>query len=161
MPKKNPKKKLLLEFKKTADNKALLTPIEPIFILDGKEISKSDTIPPDDIHSLKVVKGKEAIEKYGIKAKDGVIEIISKKNLEQIKLIEAKEIGASKTQDEIKKAEQQKNEAENKGKNEDQEAKIQEKKLKAEKKEAKAQENPAKQQAKTKGQKAKAEEKLA
>lgn len=53
----------------------------PLFILNGKEISKQemDEINPDSIESVSVLKGESAIKKYGDKAKDGVVEIISKK----------------------------------------------------------------------------------
>ncbi len=53
---------------------------EPLIILDGKEITKKemDALDTDDIKSIDILKGAKAIEKYGKKAKDGVI-IISKK----------------------------------------------------------------------------------
>lgn len=51
-----------------------------IYIVDGKITStkKADKINPDDIESINVLKGKHAIEKYGEKAKNGVIEISTK-----------------------------------------------------------------------------------
>ncbi|MFD1163593.1 M56 family metallopeptidase [Hwangdonia seohaensis] len=54
---------------------------EPLYILDGKKIRKNkfDAIDPNDIESITVLKGESAIEKYGKKAKDGVVEITSKK----------------------------------------------------------------------------------
>ncbi|MEO6133620.1 MAG: N-acetylmuramoyl-L-alanine amidase, partial [Ginsengibacter sp.] len=53
----------------------------PLIILEGKEISKAEMnqIPPGSIASINVIKGKAAIEKYGRKAEDGVIEIINKR----------------------------------------------------------------------------------
>ncbi len=53
----------------------------PLFILDGKEMKegKIDDISPDTIQSMNVLKGEKAIEKYGEKGKDGVIEITTKK----------------------------------------------------------------------------------
>ena len=53
----------------------------PLIILDGKEIKdkKIDDISPDTIESINVFKGEKAIEKYGDKGKDGVIEITTKK----------------------------------------------------------------------------------
>ncbi|WOD44332.1 M56 family metallopeptidase [Hwangdonia lutea] len=54
---------------------------EPLYILDGKKIKKNklDAINPNDIESVTVLKGESAIDKYGKKAKDGVVEITSKK----------------------------------------------------------------------------------
>ncbi|MGQ1909966.1 M56 family metallopeptidase [Marinifilum sp. RC60d5] len=53
----------------------------PIYILNGKNISekKLKKIDKDDIESVNVYKGKMAIEKYGKKAKNGVIVITMKK----------------------------------------------------------------------------------
>lgn len=53
----------------------------PLYLLDGKEISKSemDKIDPSIIESINVLKGEKAIEAYGDKGKDGVIEIVTKK----------------------------------------------------------------------------------
>lgn len=53
----------------------------PIYILNGKKISekKLKKIDKHDIESVNVYKGKTAIEKYGEKAKNGVIEITLKK----------------------------------------------------------------------------------
>jgi len=52
----------------------------PIFVLDGKEISKEeiDAIQIDKIESVSVLKDASAIEQYGERAKDGVIEISTK-----------------------------------------------------------------------------------
>ncbi|MBD0824003.1 M56 family metallopeptidase [Aestuariibaculum marinum] len=54
---------------------------DPIFILDGKEISEEELkkIKPEFIESLNVLKEKAAIEKYGAKGKNGVIIITTKK----------------------------------------------------------------------------------
>lgn len=53
---------------------------DPLFILDGKEISKEkmEDIAPENIESMNVLKGEMAIKKYGEKAKDGVIIIKTK-----------------------------------------------------------------------------------
>ncbi len=55
---------------------------KPLYIIDGKEASekKMKAISPKDIVSVNVWKGDKAIEKYGKKAKDGVVEITTKKN---------------------------------------------------------------------------------
>ncbi len=50
-----------------------------LVILDGKEGLKLKDINPETIESMSVLKGEAAIEKYGQKARYGVIEITSKK----------------------------------------------------------------------------------
>ncbi|MGB0777405.1 MAG: M56 family metallopeptidase [Flavobacteriaceae bacterium] len=59
----------------TTDSKA-----KPLIILDGVEVpNKSmDDIDPDNIKSINVIKGEKAEEKYGEKAKNGVVEITTK-----------------------------------------------------------------------------------
>ncbi len=54
---------------------------KPLFLLNGKKISEKEMndIKPEQIESINVLKGKTAIDKYGEKAKDGVIEITTKK----------------------------------------------------------------------------------
>jgi len=52
----------------------------PLYILDGKIVASISDIAPNDIESVNVFKGAMAIQKYGEKAADGVIEIVSKKN---------------------------------------------------------------------------------
>ena len=53
---------------------------DPLFILNNKEISKEkmEAIDPKKIESVNVLKGPTAIEKYGEKGKNGVVEITSK-----------------------------------------------------------------------------------
>ena len=53
----------------------------PLYIVDGKRISakKMEKINPDRIESITVVKSKQATEKYGEKAKNGVVLIQLKK----------------------------------------------------------------------------------
>lgn len=55
---------------------------KPIYILDGKIISNSSfkKINTNNIESISVLKGNSAIKKYGEKAKNGVVEIKTKKN---------------------------------------------------------------------------------
>ncbi|PTB94149.1 hypothetical protein C9994_12375 [Marivirga lumbricoides] len=55
--------------------------IPPYFVLDGEPIKKSKLkkINPEDIKHINVLKGETAIEKYGDKGKNGVIEITSKR----------------------------------------------------------------------------------
>lgn len=55
--------------------------VDPLYIMDGKEISKSDleSISPDKIESIDVLKGESAIAQFGEKGKNGVIKITLKK----------------------------------------------------------------------------------
>ncbi len=55
---------------------------DPIFIIDGKEVSKKDIteLKPQKIESVTVLKDKDATEMYGDKGKNGVIIIKTKKN---------------------------------------------------------------------------------
>ncbi len=55
---------------------------QPLFIIDGKEVSKkklNDSLDPNDIESVNVLKGAAAIKLYGKKGKNGVIVITTKK----------------------------------------------------------------------------------
>ncbi|MFI1770738.1 TonB-dependent receptor plug domain-containing protein [Thalassobellus citreus] len=54
----------------------------PLIIVDGKELphEKLENIKPDNIESMKVLKDKKAIDKYGKKGENGVVEITTKKN---------------------------------------------------------------------------------
>jgi len=53
---------------------------EPIYIVNGKEISKDalKAISPKSIESINILKGETAINKYGDKGKNGVVEIFLK-----------------------------------------------------------------------------------
>jgi len=64
--------------KKTVENGTLKP--TPLFILKGKEISEEEMqkIEPSSIYKVNVLKGDEAIKKYGEKAKNGVVEITLK-----------------------------------------------------------------------------------
>ncbi len=55
---------------------------EPLYIVDGKESTakKVKRLDPDDIETIDVSKGEKAMKQYGKKAKDGVVEIHTKKN---------------------------------------------------------------------------------
>ncbi len=54
--------------------------IKPLIILDGKEVDEEviKELKPDDIESLNVIKDQNAINKYGEKGRNGVIEIFLK-----------------------------------------------------------------------------------
>ncbi len=53
-----------------------------LYIIDGKEVNekKFKSLSPKDIATVNVWKGDKAVEKYGKKAKDGVVEITTKKD---------------------------------------------------------------------------------
>ena len=53
---------------------------EPLFIVDGKEISREEfkKYPPSQIEKVEVYKGKAALKKYGDRAKNGVVEVTTK-----------------------------------------------------------------------------------
>lgn len=50
---------------------------DPIIILDGEEV-KLESLNTNEIESINVFKGKAATEKYGIKGKNGIIEVTPK-----------------------------------------------------------------------------------
>lgn len=54
--------------------------ITPLYIIDGKETTEEliRDIKPEDVDSITVLKDKSAVEKYGDKGKNGVIEIFLK-----------------------------------------------------------------------------------
>jgi len=56
-------------------------PEDPLYIIDGKETTKEEIkdLNPDKIESMNVLKGENALEKYGEKGGNGVIEITLKK----------------------------------------------------------------------------------
>lgn len=53
---------------------------QPLYIFDGKEVTidQINKIDPEDIERIEILKNEKAIEKYGEKGKNGVIEIYSK-----------------------------------------------------------------------------------
>lgn len=55
---------------------------KPLFFIDGKKASRKDVkkLKSDEIQRIDVSKGKGSTKKYGKKAKDGVINIYTKKN---------------------------------------------------------------------------------
>lgn len=61
-------------------HKGSITAKRPLIILDGKEYTKDlKTIDPHTILSINVLKSKNATDKYGQKAVNGVLEITTKK----------------------------------------------------------------------------------
>ncbi len=57
---------------------------KPLLVVDGEIRDNIDDLSPDMIKSINVLKGSLAVEKYGEKAKNGVLEIITKSNSEKI-----------------------------------------------------------------------------
>lgn len=55
--------------------------ISPLYIVEGKEVTEQfiTDLKPDDVDSITVLKEKSAVEKYGEKGKNGIIEIKLKK----------------------------------------------------------------------------------
>ncbi|WP_434035267.1 M56 family metallopeptidase [Formosa sp. 4Alg 33] len=87
------------------ENQAINTTTDPIYILDGKEITKTElnAINPESIDHINVLKGKKAEEKYGEKGKHGVVEITTKtdtvnsdssKQSSEIKVIGPSKVGS-------------------------------------------------------------------
>ncbi len=58
-----------------------ISKVKPLIILEGKEVDENliKDINPNDVESINVIKDKNAIDKYGDKGKNGVIEIYLKK----------------------------------------------------------------------------------
>jgi len=67
---------------------------QPLFVIDGvkkiisqeteekkKDLDAALNINPDDIESITVLKGKDAIDKYGDEGKNGVILITTKRHI--------------------------------------------------------------------------------
>ena len=74
-----------------AELKVASTPVaeKPLFILNGKEISEAEFrgLNPNCVADLKLIKGEEAVSKYGEKAANGVLFITSKKdNAEKVQV---------------------------------------------------------------------------
>jgi TonB-dependent SusC/RagA subfamily outer membrane receptor len=55
-------------------------PSNVLYIVDGAEVKDISEIKPNDIEKINVLKDKTAVEKYGDKGKNGVIEITTKKS---------------------------------------------------------------------------------
>lgn len=63
-------------------NRTKIIENRPLFILEGKEVTEETLkdLNPKDIESINVIKDQNAINKYGQKGKNGVVEIFLKKN---------------------------------------------------------------------------------
>lgn len=66
-------------FPKTADQPNGKAIAKPIYILDGKRTNDISNLPPEKIDRVNVLKGNEAINRYGDAGKNGVIEIFTKR----------------------------------------------------------------------------------
>jgi len=65
-------------FPKTADHPKDKAIAKPIYMLDGKRTDDISKIPPAKIDRVNVLKGNEAISRYGDAGKNGVVEIFTK-----------------------------------------------------------------------------------
>jgi hypothetical protein len=72
-------KKTITYVQKTTEKTEL--PKDVLYIIDGKEMTSGSIkdIEPTSIKMVSVLKGENAIKKYGEKGKNGVIEITTKK----------------------------------------------------------------------------------
>ena len=67
----------------------------PLFVVDGVPYNKDPCIEPEDIISLEVLQGKEIITKYGEKAKNGVLLIVTKSKIKNRKCIKKPKVDKS------------------------------------------------------------------
>ncbi len=79
-------KKIIINSEKSGDYDTQMKVIstdgkKPLIYIDGKKANEKamDALDPDQIQTINVFKGDKAMEKFGKKAKDGVIEITTKK----------------------------------------------------------------------------------
>lgn len=61
-----------------------------LYLVDGKEVESLDNIVSDMIESISVLKDETAVRHYGEKAKNGVIIITTKKENDEIRIIDSK-----------------------------------------------------------------------
>lgn len=80
---------------KTERSTETVKALNPIYVVDGKITDKDivERIDVNEIDSIQVWKGENAVEKYGEKGKDGAIEIYLKKKKEEISVFEKLENG--------------------------------------------------------------------
>ncbi|MDI3320079.1 M56 family metallopeptidase [Pinibacter soli] len=73
----------IIVMSKKDESGSLINSSTLLYILDGKEINEKDfkTINPNNIESITVWKDSLAIEKFGDKGKNGVIDIVTKKTI--------------------------------------------------------------------------------
>jgi len=81
--------KFLNVINKEDETPHLLLTTSPLYLLDGKEITEADfkTLNVSNIESVSVWKGARAIEKFGYKAQNGVVDIKMRKPAKPIPLI--------------------------------------------------------------------------
>jgi TonB-dependent SusC/RagA subfamily outer membrane receptor len=95
-----------IKTKKVANPETLLDKIftkepKPLIIIDGKESDKLESVPPEDIESISVLKGATATELYGSKALGGAIVITTKGTSGGLKVNAKTANGVEITADEI------------------------------------------------------------
>ncbi|MFT3749527.1 MAG: TonB-dependent receptor plug domain-containing protein [Agriterribacter sp.] len=68
---------------------------EPLYIVDGSVADKSvvDQLNPDNIESVSVYKGENALSLYGSEAKNGAVSIVTKRNRNTIGIVSSTENG--------------------------------------------------------------------
>lgn len=76
------KKTKTVIYKTNSDEKLLIDGKTPVIIVDGKEIQESELkkVSPEKIVTVDVIKGNQAMNRFGEKGKDGVIIIETIKN---------------------------------------------------------------------------------
>ncbi len=76
-------KRVVVDLDKGGDYDVITLPTDGkmLFFIDGKKASRKEVknLDPDQIATINVWKGPKAVEKYGKKAADGVVEITTKK----------------------------------------------------------------------------------
>ncbi len=59
---------------------------EPLYIVNGKEVSNISSIPPSEVYAVNVLKGDEAIAAYGEKGANGVVVITTKSGYRPVEI---------------------------------------------------------------------------
>lgn len=67
-------------------------PGNPIYMVDGKEVDDLKAVNPDDIESMSILKDANATAKYGVKGRNGVVVVTTRKDVKtKLKLVPAKD----------------------------------------------------------------------
>lgn len=71
-------------YKTNSDEKLLIEGKTPVIIVDGKEIQESELkkVSPEKIVTVDVIKGNQAVNRFGEKGKDGIVVIETVKNIQ-------------------------------------------------------------------------------
>ncbi|CCG53692.1 Putative antirepressor [Flavobacterium indicum GPTSA100-9 = DSM 17447] len=78
------KKTKTVIYKTNSDEKLLIEGKTPVIIVDGKEIQESELkkVSPEKIVTVDVIKGNQAVNRFGEKGKDGIVVIETVKNIQ-------------------------------------------------------------------------------